>query len=164
MIQRYDVVVIGGGLAGLTAALFSARYGLKTVVLERLMSGGQVVNSELIEDFPGFSDGIGGFDLGPKVQTQAEAAGVEFKMSEASAIHLASPYRVVMTGDGQYQARAIIVAGGSTLRTLGLAREGALHGSGVSYCASCDGPFFVDQTTGVVGGGDAALEEALTLS
>jgi thioredoxin reductase (NADPH) len=128
------------------------------------MPGGQIVNSELIEDFPGFSDGIGGFDLGPKIQSQAEEAGVDFKMSEATAIHLASPYRVVMTGDGQYQTRVVIIAGGSTLRALGLAREGALHGAGVSYCASCDGPFFVDQTVGVVGGGDAALDEALTLS
>ncbi|PZC49250.1 MAG: thioredoxin reductase (NADPH) [Chloroflexi bacterium] len=160
----YDLAIIGGGTAGLTAALFAARHGMKTVVLERMMPGGQIVNAEHVENFPGQPQGLAGFDLGPMLQEQALNAGAEFSMVDVEALRLKDPYLVMETDEEMVTAKAVIVAGGSSLRKLGLPKEEELHGNGVSYCASCDGPFFSGQDVAVVGGGDSALDEALTLT
>lgn len=162
--NRYDLVIIGGGAAGLTAGMYAGRTGLKTTVLERMMTGGQVINAENIENFPGFPEGITGFELGPKLQEQAAQAGAEVKLSEVTGLRADGPGWVVETYDGELEARAVIVAGGSTLRKLGVPGEEELHGAGVSYCATCDGGFFMDQVVAVVGGGDSALDEAITLT
>ena len=164
MPDRFDVAVIGAGLAGLTAATYAARFGLKTVVLERLMSGGQVINVEKLENFPGFPQGVSGAELGPLTQEQATGAGAEFQLTEVSGLQVQEPYRVVETADGALEAKAVIVAAGSALRKLGVPGEEELLGRGVSQCASCDAAFFVDQVVGVVGGGDSALDEALVLT
>lgn len=161
---EYDLLIVGGGLAGLTAAMYGARFGLRTAIVEHMASGGQVLNVEKIENFPGFPQGIPGFDLGPLVQEQAEAAGAEFIMDTAAGLAVA-PEGITVRGDaGSYRARALIIAAGSTLRSLGIPGEAEYLGKGVSHCASCDAPFFVGKKVAVVGGGDSALDEAAVLA
>jgi thioredoxin reductase (NADPH) len=171
--ERYDVVVIGGGLAGLTAGLFAARYGLSTLVLESVVPGGHLINVEKIEDFPGLPDGIAGYDLAPTVQEQAERAGAQFQLAEVTALEppatsaagdSAIPTWRVVTSDTVYLAPAVILASGTTPQPLGVPGEEALTGRGVSHCATCDGPIFRDRPVAVAGGGTYALQEALTLS
>jgi thioredoxin reductase (NADPH) len=162
--RDYEVVVIGGGLGGLTAGLFSARCGRATLVLESTVPGGHLVNIEKIEDFPGFPQGVAGYDLGPLVQEQAASYGAEFAMAEVQRLEARGDDWLVTTSGGQHNARAVIVAAGSRARALGVPGEERLFGRGVSHCASCDGPLFRGQTVAVVGGGDSALLEALTLA
>ncbi|HLF04328.1 MAG TPA: FAD-dependent oxidoreductase, partial [Dehalococcoidia bacterium] len=164
MAEEYDVLIIGGGLAGMTAALFAARHGLKTALLERLMGGASIVNVEKIENFPGFPQGIAGAELGPLVQEQAMNAGAQFLMGEATDILRDGEHKVVSSDAGSYRAKALVLAAGSTLRHLGIPGEAELNGRGVSHCATCDGPLYAGQVVGVVGGGDSAADEALTLT
>lgn len=160
----YDVVIVGAGLAGLTAGLFAARYGLSTLVLEASVPGGHLVNIQKIEDFPGFPDGVAGYELCPIVQEQAANQGVEFQMAEVQRLEAQDQEWDVVTNEGKHRAKAVIVATGSSLKGLGVPGEARLRGKGVSHCASCDGPLFGGQVVGVVGGGDSALQEALTLA
>jgi thioredoxin reductase (NADPH) len=160
----YDVVIIGSGLAGLTAALFAARLGLSTLVLEANIPGGHLISIEKIEDFPGFAEGIAGYDLCPTVQRQAADQGAEFQRVEVESLELQDRFWSVITADEGYRSKTVIVAMGSTLKELGIPGERELMGKGVSHCASCDGPFYNGQAVGVVGGGDSALQEALTLA
>jgi thioredoxin reductase (NADPH) len=164
MAAEYDLVVIGGGLAGLTAALYAARFGLHTCVVEHMAAGGQVLNLEKIENFPGFPQGIAGFDLGPIVQEQAEAAGAEFTMDTAVGLEIDGDQRILRCEGARLSSRAIVVAAGSSFRQLGLPGEKAFEGKGVSHCASCDAPFFVGKDVAVIGGGDSALDEAAVLA
>ncbi len=164
MANEYDVVIVGGGAAGLTAGMYAARYGLRTTIIERMMGGNQIINVEKIENFPGFPQGISGAELGPLMQEQAMDAGAEFLMTEATGVVLDGPYKVITTDDGDYRARALIVAAGSSLKKLGIPGEEELYGRGVSHCATCDGPLFRGEVVGVVGGGDSAGDEALTLA
>lgn len=164
---RYDILVVGGGLAGLTAGLFAARAGRSTLVLEPQVPGGHLLNIQKIEDFPGFPEGVSGYELGPNTQMQAMSYGAEFAM--AGTLTLTRPDGeagdwLVGTTEEEYQAGAVIVASGSHARALGVPGEDRLVGKGVSHCASCDGPLFRGQTVGVAGGGDSALIEALTLA
>ena len=163
MIEK-DLIVIGGGAAGMSSGIFASRLGLNTLLLEQLMPGGQVINSENIEDYPGFPEGISGAELTAKMQDQAMANGVDIELSEVTGLSQECDQWMVQTSDGVKSAKAIIVAGGSSLRKLQVKGEDDLAGAGVSYCATCDGAFFIDQDVCVIGGGDSALEEALTLT
>ncbi|MEC9366524.1 MAG: FAD-dependent oxidoreductase, partial [Chloroflexota bacterium] len=158
--DEYDVIVIGGGTAGFSAGMYSSRLGLKTLLLERLIPGGQIINVEKIEDYPGFPEGISGADFSSKLQDQALRSGTEFAMSEVSGIKKLDNRWAVETYEGEKTAKSIILAGGSTLNRLGVPGENELVGAGVSYCATCDGAFFIDQKVAVIGGGDSALQEA----
>ncbi|MBI3067295.1 MAG: FAD-dependent oxidoreductase [Deltaproteobacteria bacterium] len=160
----YDVIIVGSGLAGLTAGLFTARHGLSTLVLESNIPGGHLISIEKIEDFPGFSDGIAGYDLCPTVQNQAANQGAQFQRAEVLSLEAQHRMWSVATDEGRHRAKAVIVATGSSLKDLGVPGEAKLMGRGVSHCASCDGPLYNGQTVGVVGGGDSALQEALTLT
>ncbi|KAA9157797.1 FAD-binding protein [Amycolatopsis acidicola] len=160
----YDVVVVGGGLAGLTASLYTARHGLRTVLVEQMMPGGQVLNTERIETFPGFPDGISGFELGPTVQTQVENAGAEVEMATVAGLTRDGD-RFTVRGEGgeEFRGRAVVIANGSSRRLLGVPGESEFLGRGVGQCASCDGHFFAGKRVVVVGGGDSALEESAVL-
>ena len=161
----HDLVIIGSGAAGLTAGLFAGRARLKTVLIERENLGGQIANVEHVENFPGFPDGVSGYELGPLMMDQAQRVGVDVKlMEEVTQIELDADYRIVRTDVGEYRAKAVIVAGGSKLTRLGVPGEAEFEGRGVSYCATCDGAFFQDKIVTVVGGGDSALDEALYLT
>ena len=160
----YDVIVIGSGLAGLTAGLFSARHGLSTLIMESNIPGGHLVSIEKIEDFPGFPDGIAGYDLCPTVQRQAADQGAEFARAEVQSLEQQDCVWTVVMDDDRQSAKAVIVATGSSLKELGVPGEAKLMGRGVSHCASCDGPLYDGQGVAVVGGGDSALQEALTLA
>jgi thioredoxin reductase (NADPH) len=162
--SEHDVVVIGGGLAGLTAALFAARLGRTTLVLNSGLPGGQLLNIGKIEDFPGFPTGVIGYELCPAVQEQALEAGATFEMSEAKGLERADHRWLVHTTGEELSAGSVIVATGSRPKALGIPGEEQFSGMGVSHCASCDGPLFRDRTVGVVGGGDSALQEALELT
>ncbi len=164
MAVDYDVVIVGAGVAGLTAGMYAARYGLKTAIIEQLMPGTQIINAEKIENFPGFPQGVPGAELVPLIQEQAADSGAEYVMAEATGAVLDDPYRVVTTTEDIYRAKALIVASGSTLKKLGIPGEEELYGRGVSHCATCDGPLFRGEVVGVVGGGDSATDEALTLA
>ena len=160
----YDVIIIGGGAAGLTAGIYTCRAGLKTLMLERLMPGGQVINAERIENFPGFPEGLAGADFGPLLQQQAMQYGLEIQLGEVDELEQETDGWRVSAWGTEHRSRSIIIAGGSTLRRLGVPGEEELFGAGVSYCATCDGGFFMNQVVGVVGGGDSALDEALVLT
>ena len=160
----YDVLVIGAGLAGMTAAMYASRYGMRTAMVERMMGGAQIINIESIENFPGFPQGVAGAELGPLVQEQAMNAGAEFIMGEVASISRDGDFKIVETDAGGYRAKAVIVAAGSELRQLGIPGEEEMFGRGVSHCATCDGPLYMGEVVGVVGGGDSAADEALTLT
>jgi thioredoxin reductase (NADPH) len=162
-ISEYDVAIIGAGVAGLTAALFAARFGHSTLVIERFAPGGHLVNVESIEDFPGFPNGIAGYELGPFMQEQAANQGAQFQMAEVQSLETIDSYWQVNTAEGACRAKAVIVASGSEPKDLGVPGESRLRGQGVSNCASCDGPLYSDRAVGVVGGTNYMLQEALTL-
>src|SRR4029450_6542368 len=162
--SEYDVIVIGSGLAGLTAGLFATRHGLSTLVMESNIPGGHLISIEKIEDFPGFPDGVAGYELCPTVQRQAADQGAEFQRAEVQSLEARNRLWSVNTDEESHLAKAVIVATGSTLKDLGIPGEAKLLGRGVSHCASCDAPLYNGQVVGVVGGGDSALQEALTLA
>ena len=164
MESEFEVVVAGGGIAGLTAGLVAARLGRKTMVLTGDVLGGQLLSIEGIEGFPGFPDGVAGFELCPMVQGQAAAAGAGFAMAEAAGLEAEGDGWRIAAGGADYRARAVIVATGTRLKELGIPGEERLRGKGVSHCASCDAPLLRDREVAVVGGGDSALQEALTLA
>lgn len=162
--QPFEVVVLGGGVAGLTAGLFSARLGRSTLVLEALMPGGHLGSITKIDDYPGFPEGVAGYDLGPMIQEQAAAAGAEFQMADMQSIEAVDGGWRITTSEGELQAKAVIVATGSINRLLGVPGEERLTGKGVSHCASCDGPMLKDKKVVVIGAGDSGMQEALTLT
>jgi thioredoxin reductase (NADPH) len=162
--RNFELIIVGAGVAGLTAATFAGRYGLDLVVVEQLGAGGQIANAERIENFPGFPHGIGGHELGPLLQEQAEAAGAAFMLDCVERLETDGDHRIVRTASESLRAPAIIIATGSRLRRLPVAGAEKLLGKGVSHCASCDGAFFAGQEVCVVGGGDSALDEALVLA
>ena len=160
----YDVAIIGGGPAGCTAALYAARAGLRAVQLDRLAGGGQMADTPLIENYPGFPEGIDGFDLGQRMRQGAERAGAEFRSSELLKAELAGPVKKLTTDAGVIEARCVVIATGAVPRPLGLEGETALRGRGVSYCAACDGMLYRGKTVAVVGGGNTAVGDALHLA
>lgn len=165
MAQRVDLVIAGGGAAGLTAGLYAARARLDTVLLERLAPGGQIINAERVENYPGFPEGVSGYDLSSLFASHALNEGLRIATGEVNAITPVGDFYRLATREGdEYIAKAVVIAGGSTLARLGVPGEAEFEGQGVSYCATCDGEFFRDQTVAVVGGGDSALDEALVLS
>ena len=161
--DKYEVVIIGGGPAGLTAGLYTSRAGLKTLLVERGVFGGQIVNARLVENYPGFPEGISGFELASLMQQQATKYGLETIISEVAGLTPGQPHRILASGD-TFEADALIIATGSEYRKLGVAGEERLLGRGVSFCATCDGFFFRERRVAVVGGGDTAITDALELS
>lgn len=159
-----EVLIIGGGPAAYTAAIYAARGGLKPVVLEGYASGGQVARSGRIDNFPSYPKGIPGADLGDQMREQAERFGAELVMDEVQSVDLSGRPFTVTSLEGRYAAQSLIIATGASARRLGLASEDEFDGRGVCFCAICDGPFFAGKRVVVVGGGDAAAEEALALS
>ena len=164
MDTTYDIVIAGGGIAGLTAGLTAARLGRATLVLTGGLPGGQLVSIEKIDGYPGFPDGVPGYDLCPMAQEQAAAAGAEFTATELTGLERDAAQWRVATDGGCYAARALILATGSSLKELGVPGETRLKGKGVSHCATCDAPLLKGKPVAVVGGGDSALQEALTLA
>jgi len=162
--SEYDIVIAGGGIAGLTAGLTAARAGRRTRVITGLALGGQLLNIERVDGYPGLPDGIPGYDLCPIVQEQAVAAGAEFSAASVKSIAAIDGRWQVTTGEGVVQAGAVVVATGTKAKELGIPGEARLRGKGVSHCATCDGPLFRTKTVAVAGGGDSALQEALTLA
>ncbi len=160
----FDVVIAGGGIAGLTAATVAARLGRKTLVLTGEVLGGNLLSIERIEGYPGFPDGVAGYELCPAAQAQAAEAGAAFAMTALDRLERRDDDWRIETRDGGYIARAVILATGSALKELGVPGEARLQGKGVSHCASCDAPLLGDRIVAVVGGGDSALQEALTLA
>ena len=156
----YDVVIIGAGPAGLAAGLYAARARRRSMVIERKVTGGQIALTSEVENYPGI-ESVNGFELAQAMHRQAEKHGVETAYADVTAIDQDGQYHVVRTSEGAYRARTVIVTGGADYDRLGVPGEERLTGFGVSYCATCDAAFFKDQTVAVVGGGDAAMDEAL---
>ena len=162
--MTYDMIVIGGGPGGYTAALYAARAGLKTVVLEKLSAGGQMALTDQIDNYPGFPDGIDGFQLGEQMQQQAERFGAETRLAEVTGVNLKGTPKEVITTDGTFYGKTVVIATGADPRELGLPEEKALLGKGVNYCAACDGMRYRGKTVAVIGGGNTAVADALQLS
>jgi thioredoxin reductase (NADPH) len=160
----YDVIIIGGGPAGLTAGLYNARARLNVLLLERLAPGGQVLTTDWVENYPGFPDGISGFELMDRMKTQAENFGLKIQSDEVSKLELSDNRKAVLTPGGSLETKAIILCCGATWKRLGVEGEDQLMGKGVSFCATCDGPFYRNQEVAVIGGGDTAVEEAIFLT
>lgn len=164
MEKIYDMVIIGGGPGGYTAALYAARAGLSSVVLERLSAGGQMALTHQIDNYPGFPEGIDGFELSEKMKSQAERFGTESRYAEVYSMDLNAEPKVIETSEGAFYGKTVVISTGADPRQLGVAGEKELTGRGVSYCASCDGMFYRGQTVVIVGGGDSAVAEAIILS
>ena len=160
----YDIIIIGGGPAGLTAGLYGARARLNVIMLERLSPGGQILNTDLVENYPGFPDGISGFELVDRMRSQAENFDLVIQNEEVVELELSPEKKVVATNKKRMETRAIILTCGATQKKLGIEGETLLTGRGVSYCATCDGPFYRDQEVAVIGGGDMAVEESIFLT
>lgn len=162
--DMYDVAVIGGGPGGYTAALYCARSGLSVLVLEKLSPGGQMATTSMVDNYPGFEEGIDGFELGEKMQRGAERFGAETAFVNVTAVDLKNEIKVIDTSKGQVKARAVVLATGASPREIGLPEEASLRGRGVAYCATCDGMMYRNKTVVVVGGGNSAAADALYLS
>ena len=162
--KKTDILIIGGGPAGLTAGLYGARAGLNMVILEKMFAGGQIASTHLVENYPGFPEGIGGVDIGMAMMAQAERFGVNIQYDTVDHLELAGDMKRVVTQGGQWDAPVVILAMGAQPRLLGIPREDELRGRGVSYCATCDGAFYRGKTVAVVGGGDTAVSDAIFLS
>lgn len=162
--KAWDVIIIGGGPAGLTAGLYTSRACLRTLLLEKGAIGGQASTTDWVENYPGFVEGVSGFDLMLRFQQQAERFGLEIRQEEAVALEVEDPWKRVRTPEGVYTGRVVIIASGASPRRLGVPGEDTFYGRGVSYCATCDGAFFKDKVVAVVGGGNAAVEEAIFLT
>ena len=160
----YDVIVIGGGPGGYTAALYAVRAGLDTLVLEKLSAGGQMAQTTQIDNYPGFEEGIDGFSLGEKMQLGAERFGAKTELAEVYGAQLTGEVKTIETSEGTFLGRTVILATGANPRPLGIAGEQALAGRGVHYCASCDGMADRDKTVAVIGGGNSAAADAMLLS
>jgi len=160
----YDVIIIGGGPAGLTAGLYGARARLNALLLERLAPGGQVLTTDWVENYPGFPDGISGFELVDRMKAQAEKFGLKIQNDEVIRLELSDGRKTVLTAAGSLETKAIILCCGATWKKLGIEGEDQLMGKGVSFCATCDGPFYRNQEVAVIGGGDTAVEEAIFLT
>lgn len=159
-----DIAIIGGGPAGLAAGLYAARGGAKAELFEALFSGGQAVKTHQIDNYPGFVDGVEGFALGAKLEQHAARFGLPIRYEQVQSLELDGPVKRIVLPGRTVEARTVILAMGAKPRTLGLPREQELTGSGVSYCATCDGAFFRDRAVAVVGGGDTAVSDALYLA
>lgn len=164
MRHLYDVIIIGGGPGGYTAALYAARAGLDTLVLEKLSAGGQMALTTQIDNYPGIEETIDGFTLGEKMQQGAERFGAKTEIAEVDGVHLQGPVKTVHTNEGIFEAKTVILAMGAHPRKLGIPDEARLVGHGLHYCAACDGMFYKDKTVVVVGGGNSAAADALILS
>lgn len=164
MKRIYDMIVLGGGPGGYTAALYAARAGMDVLVLERLSPGGQMALTSEIDNYPGFPQGVDGFELGMKFQEQAERFGAVTEYAEVRSLDLNAAPKLVRTSEGDYFARTLVIATGAGPRKLGLPNEERLTGRGVHYCGHCDGMFYRGKTVALVGGGNSAVAEALFLS
>ncbi len=160
----YDMIVVGGGPGGYTAALYAARAGLDTIVLEKLSAGGQMALTHQIDNYPGFEDGIDGFTLGEKMRKGAERFGAKTLSAEAVSLSLSGAVKEAETSEGVLRGKTVVIATGASPRELGVPGEKALVGKGVSYCAACDGMFYKGKTVAIVGGGNSAAADALILS
>lgn len=160
----YDMIIIGSGPAGLAAAIYGQRAKLSVLVVEKQpMSGGQIINTYDVDNYPGMP-GVGGFELAMKFREHADGLGMQVVTAEVQSVELAGDVKRVITNEGTYESRTIVIATGATHRKLGVVGEDALSGMGVSYCATCDGAFFRGKEVAVIGGGDVALEDALFLA
>ena len=160
----YDVVIIGGGPAGYSAALYSSRAGLDTLVVEKMAPGGQMALTDIIDNYPGFNEGVDGFTLGMNMQLGAEKFGAKTEYAEVVGVELAEKIKKITTSSGILYSKAVIIATGADPRKLGIEGEDSLIGKGLHYCAHCDGRFYKDKTVIVVGGGNSAVSDALYLS
>lgn len=164
MDKIYDMIIVGGGPGGYTAALYGARAGLDVLIIERLSAGGQMNLTGLIDNYPGFPEGVEGFLLSMHMQQQAERFGAKTKYAEVLKLELAGEVKSVQTNEGNYRAKTVVISTGANPRPLGVAREKEMIGRGVAYCAHCDGGFYRGKTVIVAGGGNSAAAEALYLS
>ena len=164
MDKIYDMIIIGGGPAGYTAALYASRAGLEVLVIERMSVGGQMALTDIIDNYPGFDEGVDGFTLGMKMQAGAERFGAVTEYASVTSLELEDKIKKVITSAGERLARTVVIATGANPRELGLAGEDTLVGRGVHYCAHCDGRFYKGKTVAVVGGGNSAVSDALYLS
>ena len=162
--EAFDIIIIGGGPAGYTAALYGARAGRSVLLLEKLAPGGQMGTTDLIDNYPGFPQGVKGFQLAMDMKAGAERFGAQTKLEAVTALELAGDVKTVHTKKDGYEARAVILATGAQPRELGLPQERALRGRGVSYCATCDGMFYRGKDVAIIGGGNTAVADALYLS
>ncbi len=160
----YDMLIIGGGPAGYTAALYGARAGLSVLVIEKLSAGGQIALSPMVENYPGFDEGIDGYTLGEKMLASAERFGAETLLAEVISVSLAGKIKTVETTEGTLLGRTVVFATGADAKSLGLPKEKELLGRGISHCAACDGMFYKGKTVAIVGGGNTAAADALQLS
>lgn len=160
----YDMIILGGGPAGYTAALYGARAGMSVIILEKMSPGGQMMLTDVIDNYPGFDNGIEGFELAMKMQAGAERFGVKTEYAQVTDVDFCDKIKKVETTNGTYSAKTVVVATGANPRKLGLEKENEFTGKGVHYCAHCDGRFYKGKTVAVVGGGNSAVQDALYLS
>ena len=164
MTETKDVIIIGGGPAGYTAALYAARSGLSTLVIEKFSAGGQMTLTSQIDNYPGFEEGVDGFELAEKMQAGAERFGAKTELAEVYSVELKDAIKKVNTSEGTFYGKVVVISTGASPRELGLENEQSLVGRGVNYCAACDGMFFRGKNVAVVGGGNSAAADALLLS
>ncbi|MBM4288102.1 MAG: thioredoxin-disulfide reductase [Deltaproteobacteria bacterium] len=161
----YDMIIIGGGPAGLTAGLYAGRGRFKTLLLEKLITGGQVMTTDHVDNYPGFPEGVAGYELSQRMRDQAERFGAEIRSTEVLGLKPGNPYHtVVLEGGEEVVGRTVIIASGAQPRRVGVPGEAEYTGKGVGYCATCDGALYRDETIAVVGGGDTALQDAVFLT
>jgi thioredoxin reductase (NADPH) len=163
-VKKYDVVIIGGGPAGLSAGIYTSRARLSTLLFERAAIGGQIINAETVENYPGYAAGVSGLDLTQSMHQQATKFGVETAYDEVTGILVNGKEKILKTAGGDIIAKAVIIAGGAERQKLGVSGEARFTGKGVSYCATCDGAFFRNKVVAVIGGGNSAVTEALELT
>mgnify|MGYP002732264144 CR=1 FL=1 len=164
MEKIYDMIIVGGGPGGYTAALYATRAGLDVLLVERLSAGGQMNLTGLIENYPGFPEGVDGFQLSYNMQQQAERFGAKTRYAEVLELQLEGEVKSIRTNEGEYLAKSVVISTGANPRQLGVERENEMIGRGIGYCAHCDGGFYRGKTVAVVGGGNSAVAEALYLS